>query len=227
MSDHATMIPIDATLGNENTRIGGVSAYMFWVSRPEDNAVKAELGMDTACRVSVKLRKEWGSEEMAQLGKTRDEGGAWTKNRYTVADGVSLKVWVEKSLHGKPAGKANVILLCRKDAPVNVITVQLSGLPTCTRKNITITGQFWVLNRDTVKDFPEVPKLTSQAEYFASPLAIAEVFDVLEMIPAKEKPMAQKVVHSVFNDPAPTKAAGTIIEGSISLTTKKGRRQLG
>lgn len=221
------MIPIDATLGNENTRIGCVSAYMFWLALPIDNTPKAELGIDTACRMTVKLRKEWSKSEDAQMNLNRDVGGSWTTNRYTIADGVALKVWVEKSLHGRPAGKANVILLCKKDAPVNVLTVQLSGLPTCRRKSITVTGQFWVLNRDTVKDFPEIPKLTNQAEYFASPLAIAEVFDVLEMIPAIAKPMAQKIVHSVIPSSTPTKAAGTIIEGSITLTTKKGRRTLG
>lgn len=227
MPTPAEMIPLDAILGNESNRNSSAALYLFWLPRASDSMARAEVGMDTAVRVSTTLRKEWANVTNAYLDRDGEVGGRWSDTRYLVTEGTVLKLWGEKTAWGVVAGKAAVVLLCSKDAPVNRVSIKLSELPTATRQEASITGQFWVLNRDTMKEYPGLPALNRQAEHFCSPVFIQEVFKLHECVPAPEKAMAMKTVAKEVNTGSPIVAAGNHTTGLVTLLTRKGKRVMG
>lgn len=217
------MIPIDATIGSETTRTSSCSLYLFWIPRAHEKTVKPEIGMDTACKTMPQLRKEWEKRVNAMLddpSPNGEEGGRWTDARYTVEEGTTLKLWGEKTAWGVAAGKAAVVLYCSKLAPVNRLTVQLSGNANASKQTATITGQFFIINRDNVEEHP-IPALTSQCLHYATPMNIQEVFYVEEMIPAPEQAMGKKIAVAQADDV--TNHEG----GAVVIHTKARKRRLG
>lgn len=227
MTTPAIRIPIDAQVGGENTQVGSSSFYLFWLPPVSRKLPKPEIGMDSAIKLEPSLRREFHKVHDAMLDRGRDAGGSWTDARYTVGEGTVLKVWGEKTSWGVPQGKAAVILLCSAQAPVSRVTLPLIGLPTCSRQAVTITGQFFVLNRDTVGEYAGIPPLTDQAKHYSSPVFITEVFKIEECIPAPQKPIAEKKVTTTVDTGGTVKAAGTSAGGTIILRTNKTRRVLG
>lgn len=213
------MIPIDATIGSETTRTSSCSLYLFWLPRAHEKTLKPEIGMDTACKSMPQLRKEWEKRTDAMLNRSGEDGGRWTDAHYTVEDGTTLKLWGEKTAWGVAAGKAAVVLYCSKQAPVNRLTVQLSGDASATKQKATVTGQFFIVNRDNEHEYP-IPELTNQCRHFATPMNIQEVFHIEEMIPAPEQAMAQKIQVAHV---APVNVEG----GAIVIHAKARKRRLG
>ena len=227
MTNPADFIPIDATVGSALERSASAAFYLFWIPKKEDNAPRAEIGIDTAVRFATLIRKEFGKTVNAFVDRDQEVGGSWSDNRYSVEPGTVLKIWGEKTAWGTVAGKAALILLCNKDAPVNRVTMEISPLPTAAKSAVTITGQFWVLNRDTVKDHTGIPPLTKQAEHYSSPIFINEVFKITECIPAPEKAMAIKSNVKEVDTGSRILAAGTHAGGIVTLRTLKGKRVMG
>jgi hypothetical protein len=223
--NNETPIPFDATVGTEITLTSTCELFLFWLPRPEEKQVKPEIGLDSAVKFNTRMRKEFGKTILAMNDRDGNRGGTWATNRYTVPPGTAIKVWGKKNAYGVPIGSAALILLFSKDAPVHRVSMALSGEPTAAKDKAEITGQFFVLNRDTVGDYPDVPPLLDKAKHYASPIFINEVFHIAELIPAPSKAMAQKVNHKTITDKpiAGEKAS----DGVIMLRTKKGRRVLG
>lgn len=222
-----TVIPIEVMVGNETTRNSSAALYLFWMPRDDQQMPKREIGMDSAIRFMPTMRRNHQKVMNATLDRPRDIGGAWTEAHYTVPDKTALKLWGEKTGWGVVAAKAALVLFCSKDAPVSRVTMKLCGLPTCSKHEVTMIGQFWVLDRDSVADFPDVPQLTPVTEKFSSPVFVKETFKIETLIPAPEKAVAQIANTTTVNTGTTIVAAGTHAGGSVTLTTKKARRVLG
>lgn len=227
MTNPENMIPIDAILGNETGHDASASFYMFWLPRKSDAQPKAEIGIDSASKYCHDIQKKFGSVTPAFSDRDMQKGGTWSENRYLIADGMTLKLWGDKTAWGVSAGRAAVILLCSKDAPVNRVIMKLTPAATANKHEVHVTGQFFVLNRDTVGEHPEVPTLMNTCAHFAAPVFINELFTIKECIPAPQKAMAIKKNTVTVNTGDRIITGGTHTDGTIILRTTKGKRVLG
>jgi hypothetical protein len=221
------MIPFDAVTGSENVAGGTSELFLYWLPCPIDNLAKRNVGIDSASKMTTKIRREWNKNECAVIGGTIENNGCWSESRYSVAEGVAIKVWASRDIYQQPAGRAALILLFSKSAPVNVVSFDTCKLPTSSRARITLTGQFWCLNRDTVLDYPTIPPLDLGEQKFASPVFINEVFSIHEAIPAPQKTVAEVTKSKVVATDQPVKAAGTKVVGDVRIVVSKTRRRIG